>query len=107
MSIRTIKNKVIDKVSDAMSYPARRAAQKSMINSDRAFHSMKNVGTSALKGGVKKAMEGVTPKLRQMEALKRGAVKAITPQISQRDSYARAMNKAQSNGGSNGIGVGK
>jgi len=28
------------------------------------------------------------------------------PQISQRDSYAKAMNKAQKNGGSNGIGVG-
>lgn len=28
------------------------------------------------------------------------------PQLSQRDQYAKAMNGAQSNGGSNGIGVG-
>lgn len=29
------------------------------------------------------------------------------PMLSQRDSYAKAMGKAQKNGGSNGIGVGK
>lgn len=28
------------------------------------------------------------------------------PQLSQRDQYANAMNKAQKNGGSNGVGVG-
>lgn len=35
-----------------------------------------------------------------------GASKIKTQQISQRDQYKNAMNKAQRNGGSNGVGVG-
>lgn len=30
----------------------------------------------------------------------------VAPQLSQRDQYAKAMNKAQKKGGSNGVGVG-
>jgi hypothetical protein len=36
----------------------------------------------------------------------RALKKAIKPQLSQRDSYANAMNRATRAGGSNGVGVG-
>lgn len=41
MSLKAIKNKVIDKVSDVMSYPARRNAQKSMLKSDALLKDIK------------------------------------------------------------------
>lgn len=46
MSIQTIKNKVIDKVSDVMSYPARRNAQKSILNSNANTTALKNRSAS-------------------------------------------------------------
>lgn len=50
--IGKVKNKVIDKVSDMMSYPARRKAQKAMIKADndvsdiKMVREMKSVDTS-------------------------------------------------------------
>lgn len=40
--LNKVKAGVVDKVSDVLSYPARRAAQKSMINSDRNLAVLKN-----------------------------------------------------------------
>jgi len=40
-AIGAIKDKVIDKASDAMSYPARRAAQKAMIKADKRLDNVR------------------------------------------------------------------
>lgn len=42
----------------------------------------------------------IASKIKTAEAVKK------KPQLSQRDSYANAMNRATRNGGSNGIGIG-
>lgn len=49
-----------------------------------------------------KISEVVKPAMKQPTAV---MVKK-KPQLSQRDQYANAMNRAQRNGGSNGVGVG-
>ena len=41
--MKNMKAKVIDKVSDAMSYPARRSAQKSMLKADSLVKDFKTV----------------------------------------------------------------
>lgn len=101
-----LKNKVIDKVSDVMSYPARRAAQKSMINADRNFGILRN-RSDADKKNFKWAIEKdgeliASPRVKQMKALE-----ATTKPKTQRDVYATAMNSAMKKGGSNGVGVGR
>lgn len=44
--VKRVKDTVIDKVSDVMSYPARRAAQKSMIQSDKKYTEIKAKNTA-------------------------------------------------------------
>jgi len=88
-SMTSAKDKVIDKVSDVLSYPARRAAQKSMLKSDEEFKEVKQANQNK-------------------QSMQRSALKAVIkkPQLSQRDQYARSMNTAVRNGGSSGVGVG-
>ena len=44
--LKAIKNKVIDKVSDVLSYPARRKAQKAILKSDAILKDIKTVRNS-------------------------------------------------------------
>jgi hypothetical protein len=78
----SIKSKIIDKVSDVMSFRARRAAQKSALKADK--------DVAAIKAARPKRVV-------QIEVLKK------KPEISQRDAYNKAMKSA---GPSSGIGVG-
>lgn len=97
--------KVIDKVSDAMSYQDRRASQKSMINSDRNLAVLKNRSASDKKNykyslEEKGGLRGMPNQ--ELMAQKR----AIPTKNTQRDQYEKAMNRAMKKGGSNGVGVG-
>ena len=111
LGLSKIKNKVIDKVSDAMSYPARREAQKSILRSDRDLQFIKDARSKGLKttrepmeaGLMNRGSRLVTspqasPKAMQMRAL--GAPS------SQPAAYAKAMERARLKGGSSGVGVG-
>lgn len=73
MSLSTIKNAVVNKVSDAMSYPARRAAQKSILNSNRNL-SILNNRSAADKANYKWSIDpdgelNAAPQARQKAAL--------------------------------------
>ena len=108
--LKAIKNKV----SDMMSYPARRNAQKAMLKG--GFHpnakALEHASPHA-QLAQKMALRNVAPQRGSIvdNALKpdgsaRPALPVKKPQLSQRDQYGRAMERAQRRGGSNGIGVG-
>ncbi len=111
----SIKSKIIDKVSDVLSYPARRAAQKSILNADKEFKFAKSANKLGMEVHRENKIGGGTELIAQRRALKtlpaQASARAVQatnkPQLSQRDTYAKAMNAAQRNGGSNGIGVGR
>lgn len=71
-------------------------------NNKNVFHASAGIkDDSALIPNVGPATNLKNPKPKLMPKVER-----VVKQISQRDSYARDMNRAQRNGGSNGIGVG-
>lgn len=59
MKLQKIKNKVIDKVSDIMSYPARRNAQKSILKSEKEFTRLKAINVSNKASKLSKQQEAL------------------------------------------------
>lgn len=98
-----------------MSYPARRAAQKSMLRSDKDLATIKDNRSKGMTTRRESVEVGNMTRGSRLAAQKKAlpaqtsarAVQATgKPQLSQREQYSQAMNRAQKNGGSNGVGVG-
>lgn len=66
------KDSVIDKVSDVMSYPARRNAQKSIIESDKKFKELRG---ARMGGKVSEAFRGLGSKLTTQKDVLKGSLK--------------------------------
>ncbi len=97
-----IKNSIVDKVSDVMSYPARRAAQKAMLNSDKELNFIKDARSKGM--SVKRENKELiaTPKQVQLNVLQ-----SMPKKNTQRDDYAKSMARATKAGGSSGLGIGR